>query len=479
MEMFQDGDDLVLGIRPNGASYLLLPVDRFDSRLGPQPRDRPWSANDFESLSPIQFGQKEDLVDKLSSYVSNKKNKDRNPRDRSKANTEYTAGGEDLSDRGDERSCFEHQRLLYRLLQKTIRRPGDYAVPMPSPFHDIQIYSLAFNLWFGDTRALDERMADPKVLDVGWTEFDAPTDSDDLKAVSTTHLTIEEERYLGNPGRTRSTLPDITQAMPRDSVSTLLQSLFASERSDDASAPKLLLVHDAKTTMAVLRTFGVDTSKWATGIKHLLCNPAVSDGLRRDSQYDVRLERRDHGLYGKSSRERSRSPCRQPADERHVRPRSPPTRRAEAPPVYIVDVRAMYGFLMRVAPGQDNSVLVNAKALRVQDTALQRGEDDQVIYEDIDPKQWCAGRESRLLGYMWEDMANGVAIDEQRAYRDEIAKEAASYALAAGYLGRADDEDVDPNDIIQPMATGSGQLQPKPSKPYGMFDSEDEDDDYY
>lgn len=86
---------------------------------------------------------------------------------------------------------------------------------------------------------------------------------------------------------------------------------------------------------------------------------------------------------------------------------------------------------------------------------------------------------NRLIGYMWEDMANGVAIDEQRAYREEIAKEAASYAHAMAYPGRADDEDVDPNDIMQPMGVGSGQLQPKPSKPYGMFDSEDEEDDYY
>ena len=65
--------------------------------------------------------------------------------------------------------------------------------------------------------------------------------------------------------------------------------------------------------------------------------------------------------------------------------------------MYIVDVRAMYGFLMRVAPGLDSSVVLNAKALRVRDTALQRGEDDEVIYQDIDPKEWCAGRESRWV----------------------------------------------------------------------------------
>ena len=187
--------------------------------------------------------------------------------------------------------------------------------------------------------------------------------------------------------------------MPRDSIATLLQNLFSSEQNDGANTPKLLLVHDANTTMAVLRTFGVDTSKWATGIKQLLYSPVTSDILRRDSQHDIHLERRDRGLvaYSKPSRERSRSPRRQTVDERQVRPRSPPTHRVEAPRVYIVDVRAMYGFLMRVAPGLDSSVLLNAKALRVQDTALQRGEDDEVVYQDINPKQWCAGRESRRV----------------------------------------------------------------------------------
>lgn len=174
--------------------------------------------------------------------------------------------------------------------------------------------------------------------------------------------------------------------------------MFSSEQSNDANPPKLLLVHDAKIALAILRSFGVDTSKWATGIKHLLYSPAASNALR-DGRHDVRPDRRDRGLvtYAKPPRERSRSPQRRAADERQVRPRSPPTRRAETTPVYIVDVRAMYGFLMRVAPGLDSSVVLNAKALRVRDTALQRGEDDEVIYQDIDPKEWCAGRESRWV----------------------------------------------------------------------------------
>ena len=111
-------------------------------------------------------------------------------------------------------------RLLYRLLQKTIRREKDFAVSLPPWFRDIKIYSIALNLWFGDTRPLDERLANPKVLDVGWTEFDAPTDSDDLKAISTTHLTVEEERYLGNPGKTRSVTTIVVTKLTESELST-------------------------------------------------------------------------------------------------------------------------------------------------------------------------------------------------------------------------------------------------------------------
>ena len=93
--------------------------------------------------------------------------------------------------------------MLYRLLQKSIARPEDFAITWPLSFGDVRVYSFAFNLWGGDNRPLDQRLAEPRVLDVGWTEFDPPSDDDDLKAVSTTHLTVEEERYLGNPGRTR------------------------------------------------------------------------------------------------------------------------------------------------------------------------------------------------------------------------------------------------------------------------------------
>lgn len=92
-------------------------------------------------------------------------------------------------------------RVFYRLCQSTIQRPLDYALSLAPWFRSVRILSFAFNTWASDTRSLTEREEDPKVLDVGWTEFDAPTDSDDLAAVSTSHYVVEEERFLNNPGR--------------------------------------------------------------------------------------------------------------------------------------------------------------------------------------------------------------------------------------------------------------------------------------
>ena len=95
-------------------------------------------------------------------------------------------------------------RLFYSLCQKQIPYPRYYGLRVAPFFHHIRIYSFAFNLWALDTRMIEEKRTDPRVLDVGWTEFDAPTDSEDLRAISTTHLIVEEEKMFRNPGRTQA-----------------------------------------------------------------------------------------------------------------------------------------------------------------------------------------------------------------------------------------------------------------------------------
>lgn len=100
----------ISGIQPCGASSLLLPCTKFTRLHLGRPRDPPRYASEYESLSPIQFATKRDLSAKFAMLVSNKKTTDGIPRDRSKANTAYTVGGNYLSEIGIARSSFEHQR---------------------------------------------------------------------------------------------------------------------------------------------------------------------------------------------------------------------------------------------------------------------------------------------------------------------------------------------------------------------------------
>ena len=101
------------------------------------------------------------------------------------------------------RVCVRVRRVLYKMYQQTLKDRVYYALA-PAPWlKDVRIVSFAFNLWASDLRSLPEREADPRVLDVGWTVFQTPTDENDLQAISTTHFVMEENKFLGNPGRTR------------------------------------------------------------------------------------------------------------------------------------------------------------------------------------------------------------------------------------------------------------------------------------
>lgn len=278
--------------------------------------------------------------------------------------------------------------------------------------------------------------------------------------------------------------------MPRATIGALLQELFAPTLDGTPKPPMILLVHGERMMRCVLRSFGVDTSQWKVGIKELLYFPGARTSPRRDSYYyDNKHDVRNYT--GRWKRERSRSPRRQDAVTDYTpRPRSPP--RAHAPPtVYVVDVRQMYQTVMQVP--RSDSILSHAIEFAVRDTAPVRGADDEIIYQDVDPQSWCAGRESRhvnssyepdryaddadrLIGYVWEDMANSFAIDEQRAFRHKFTEEEPieGYPYASGAAGG--DDDVDPNDIV-PNASRVGNNAPAP-KPVGMYDSASEDDDW-
>ena len=73
---------------------------------------------------------------------------------------------------------------------------------------------------------------------------------------------------------------------------------------------------------------------------------------------------------------------------------------------------------------------------------------------------------------MWEDMANSIAIDEQRALRHRFSKE--PIEDYGGPAGDYEDDEADPNNSLQP-APFPGNPAGAP-RPVGMFDSDSEDE---
>lgn len=69
----------------------------------------------------------------------------------------------------------------------------------------VNVVSLCYNAWTADTRTIKEKEADPKVLDIGWTSWSKPAQWNNFQLTpsSTTHIRVQEYRFLGNPGLKR------------------------------------------------------------------------------------------------------------------------------------------------------------------------------------------------------------------------------------------------------------------------------------
>lgn len=69
--------------------------------------------------------------------------------------------------------------------------------------NDARFIAFAFNTWSVDSRDYSERERDPKLLDIGVTEFPPPSGSHEFVARSSVHLVNNENRFLNNPGKRR------------------------------------------------------------------------------------------------------------------------------------------------------------------------------------------------------------------------------------------------------------------------------------
>ncbi|KZT09763.1 uncharacterized protein LAESUDRAFT_810723 [Laetiporus sulphureus 93-53] len=461
---------LVLGILPNGASYVLVPSSRPGARMCRPRADRPAAV--FQSLSFIDFQTEVGLNMKLDTYASKRKAKsDTEPRDRSKANTAYTTN-KYLTDSGRHRASFEHQRVLCGILRKEYKREHMAELSLKPGLQNVnfRIIALTANMWKKDTRMFEER---DKILDVGLTEYIFPHDGSSFTAQSSSDIRVEENRFLGNGFRTvRANFAfGTTQVESADSVLERLQRLFSTPPSDSASRNTLLLVYDEAKLRKALNVIGLDTSEWKSDLHDFLYDTSYPS--RSSSTYSSR----DWYRTPRRGSSRSRSP--RPGTDDRPRPRSP-ERRSARPEVFLVDVRRLYMTVRRIGmiPFDADTVLHTAKELNVQlDDA---GAHSQALFQE---NEWCAGNDSRLLGAMWHSMARGLTIDEQRAVRWPSDAPAASERLDTPNPNADSDEELDPNDMFTPAGGAvSGASIAAASTSRGQMDWPDDwdsDDDGY
>ncbi|KAJ7731705.1 hypothetical protein DFH07DRAFT_715932, partial [Mycena maculata] len=145
-------------------------------------------ATDFESVSPIAFGDLHALDTRLETLRPAKRGRF----DNSPANKAYR-GAVDSSGRAQ----FEHSRLLYRVLQSQIdRRKWDLYDSDTSWSTSLRVFSFAYNLWATDQRPAVDRRKLPKLLDIGWCEAVTPSLEGDMKTEK--YIMLDKNDGLGN-----------------------------------------------------------------------------------------------------------------------------------------------------------------------------------------------------------------------------------------------------------------------------------------
>ncbi|KIO00662.1 hypothetical protein M404DRAFT_1003660 [Pisolithus tinctorius Marx 270] len=412
--------ELVLGILPSGASYVLLSTEQMHSftqkhRLS-IPR-RPWRSSDFLSLSPVYFRTEAELSSKLATYKQRPRNKNRReteePKDNSQANRGYVAGPISVH----YRAYVEQQRMLYHLLAKLIM-PEKFALSPPTWLAGVRVISIVFVQWSVDKRRRDERLQNPNLIEVGITDAHFPSFFDTLTG-TTLHLKLKQAAK--NP---HSKLPNHSKVeeITKPELPQRLRTLFNHD-AQKSGMPLIVLCHDEEMTRSILGRAGIDIDSFESGLSGLLPLNPTGDKMQRHS--------------------RSCSPQRGPGSayrQDYSRPTESQDRGVQSslrhgalrhPTAYVVDIQKMFYALMESKSPETPPE--TAKLLRIQtDTRT------------------CGGDDSILQLRMWKSMAEGAAIDEQRSHRAE--SEAPCAELLPGPApkqeARSDnDDDEDPNDL--------------------------------
>ncbi|KAG1744996.1 uncharacterized protein EDB91DRAFT_1122053 [Suillus paluster] len=444
--------ELVLGILPNGASYVLMTSHQmwaFVRKHGLRPPRKPWKVDNFLSLSPIYFATKNDLQEKLKTYKvkAQKKKQDKDKEDNSPANRGFIRG--DYPD--SPRAFFENQRVLYGLLTKSLT-PGALGLITPSWASAIRVISIIVNTWHRDRRP--ERFDNPSIIDVGWTDVMLPDYFASRRVAETVHLKMkgalknEKENASFEYGTTK-------EETTVDILYPDLRTLFTHDAAK-CGVPLVVLVHEEEMVRGVLARSGIDVGSF-TSVAALLQRGQPQKISRRMSSRSRSPRRLNTGA-SRSSRDYERRWKYEPDD--HVEPfsvkqedgqltsvhikqddKNPTSSKQDGviplPAACIVNVQTMVRALMRT---DQTGPSVQATAQRLNIPA--------------NPRLPCAGNESRLLLNMWISMAEGRPIDEQ--WMDRLANPLQPDSPILAPVEAGAEEDVDPNDYIPPSMTNSG-----------------------
>ncbi|PSR77644.1 hypothetical protein PHLCEN_2v7834 [Hermanssonia centrifuga] len=239
------GIDLILGVQPCGASYLLLPREDAEAAFHHLFKGYGTPATEYLSLSPIHFEDATAFAAKLTKLANKttaqKKKKDQ---DRSHANTQYVLGADpfELTLSGISRANFEYHRLFLRILRDEIERPYDYDIVIPTWLQNTRAVSLAYNLWELDHRPQELRRTDPKVLDIGWTEYALPNPTNPGPiATSTVQAKLSENRLLRAPN----------YQISQDGIGVSSPSLGVGYSGSLARLPTVILTAESQTSLGI------------------------------------------------------------------------------------------------------------------------------------------------------------------------------------------------------------------------------------
>ncbi|KIM58031.1 hypothetical protein SCLCIDRAFT_1218962 [Scleroderma citrinum Foug A] len=385
------------------------------------PRDA-WNASQFMSLSPIYFASQRELSAKLTTYKQRPRNKNRredeNPQDNSSANRGYIMTGTKTI---HYRAYFEQQRTLYHLLSRRIA-PEKFALSSPPWLGAVRVISIVFVEWAVDKRPRAQRLDDPRLIEVGYTDALFPNFFDTL-AGTTLHLKLKKKVMVKNP-QSKDPHHSTTEEIGEDKLPERLRTVFNHD-VHKSGVPLILLCHDEEMTLSILGRSGIDTSSFESGLDTLLplsgFGPSSSRIQRRS-----RSRSPQRGSHRTDPRRDYSHPVK--SEDGNIRSR---TYHGPHSAAYVVDIQKLANALMQVTVPR--TVPEIAALLRIQtDTRM------------------CGGDDSLLQLRMWISMAESAAIDEQRSIR--AARQAPCAELLPGPSKpkvdvNNDEDDLDPNDL--------------------------------